>query len=139
MQVIKRDGTLQPFDFKKIENAVNKAFNSKYKTNAPDEFIDYLRVICNSFTENKTVEEIQDLVENSLMEFKWFDVAKAYILYRENHNNVRNWVENKEKFINKYKNSFNTADSTVDDNSNVGGKNVGILNAEIHKPDNIQK
>lgn len=70
MQVIKRDGTLQPFDFKKIENAVNKAFNSKYKTNAPDEFIDYLRVICNSFTENKTVEEIQDIVENSLMEFK---------------------------------------------------------------------
>ena len=47
-------------------------------------------------------------------------------------------MEDKESFINKYKNSFNTADATVDDNSNVGGKNVGILNAEIHKPDNIQ-
>ena len=138
MQVIKRDGSLQPFDFEKIKNAVNKAFNAEYKSDAPEEFIDYLKAICNSFKEDKSVEEIQDLVENSLMEFKWFDVAKAYILYRENHNNIRNWVENKESFITKYKNSFNTADSTIDDNSNVGGKNVGILNAEIHKSDNIQ-
>ena len=138
MRVIKRNGEFQEFDFNKIKNAINKAFNTEYKTDAPEELIDYLKAICGSFTEDKTVEEIQDLVENSLMEFKWFDVARAYIVYREKHENVRNWVDEKEAFINKYKNSFNTADATVDDNSNVGGKNVGILNAEIHKPDNIQ-
>lgn len=138
MNVIKRDGTIQPFDFVKIKNAVNKAFIAEYNSSAPEEFIDYLKVICDSFTDDKSVEEIQDIVENSLMEFKWFDVARNYILYREKHDNIRTWVEEKEKFINKYKNAFNTADSTIDDNSNVGGKNVGILNAEIHKSDNIQ-
>lgn len=70
MRVIKRNGELQEFDFNKIKNAVNKAFNTEYKTNAPEELIDYLKAICGSFTEDKTVEEIQDLVENSLMEFK---------------------------------------------------------------------
>lgn len=48
------------------------------------------------------------------------------------------FVENKIAFINKYKQSSNTANSTIDDNSNVANKNVAILNAEIHKPENIR-
>ena len=55
MQVIKRDGSLQPFDFEKIKNAVNKAFNAEYKSDAPEEFIDYLKAICNSFKEDKAL------------------------------------------------------------------------------------
>ena len=49
-----------------------------------------------------------------------------------------NFVENKIAFINKFKKSSNTANSTIDDNSNVANKNIAILNAEIHKPDNIR-
>ena len=37
----------------------------------------------------------------------------------------------------RYKNASNTANSTIDDNSNVSSKNIGVLNAEIHKGDNI--
>ena len=48
------------------------------------------------------------------------------------------FVENKIAFINKFKKSSNTANSTIDDNSNVSSKNIAILNAEIHKPDNIR-
>lgn len=48
------------------------------------------------------------------------------------------FVKNKIEFINKYKLSSNTANSTIDDNSNVANKNLAILNAEIHKPDNIR-
>lgn len=48
------------------------------------------------------------------------------------------FVRNKIEFINRYKKSSNTANSTIDDNSNVANKNVAILNAEIHKPDNIR-
>lgn len=48
------------------------------------------------------------------------------------------FVKNKIAFINKYKQSSNTANSTIDDNSNVANKNIAILNAEIHKSDNIK-
>lgn len=65
------------------------------------------------------------------------EAARAFILYREKHKNIRDWVSKKEEFIENYKKSSNTANATVDDNSNVSGKNIGILNAEIHKSDNI--
>ena len=42
MNVIKRDGSIENFDFQKIKNAVNKAFNAVHNSDAPDEFIDYL-------------------------------------------------------------------------------------------------
>lgn len=138
MNVIKRDGSIVPFEFEKIKNAVNKAFNSVYKADAPDDFISYLETVSKTFDIDQTVEDIQKFVIYSLGEFKYYDVQIAYIKYKDKHDSVRNWVEEKKNFINKYKQSFNTADSTIDDNSNVGGKNVGILNAEIHKPDNIQ-
>lgn len=138
MNVIKRDGSIVPFEFEKIKNAVNKAFNSVYKADAPDDFINYLETVSKTFDVDQTVEDIQKFVIYSLGEFKYYDVQIAYIKYKDKHDSVRNWVEEKKNFINKYKQSFNTADSTIDDNSNVGGKNVGILNAEIHKPDNIQ-
>ena len=138
MNVIKRNGTTEKFDFNKIKSAVNKAFKAQYQSDAPEDLIAYLESVSKTFTEDKSVEEIQNFVEDTLMQFKWFDVARSYISYRDHHNSIRNWVEKKEEFINKYKNSFNTADATIDDNSNVSGKNVGILNAEIHKPDNVQ-
>ena len=51
---------------------------------------------------------------------------------------VDEFVKNKIEFINKFKKSSNTANSTIDDNSNVANKNIAILNAEIHKPDNVK-
>ena len=48
------------------------------------------------------------------------------------------FVKNKIDFINKYKQASNTANATIDDNSNVANKNLAILNAEIHKTDNVR-
>ena len=48
------------------------------------------------------------------------------------------FVKNKIEFINKFKQASNAANATVDDNSNVANKNIAILNAEIHKSDNIK-
>ena len=48
------------------------------------------------------------------------------------------YVKNKLEFIDRYKKASNTANSTIDDNSNVANKNVAILNAEVHKSDNIR-
>lgn len=138
MQVIKRDGTKVPFEFNKIKNAVNKAFQALYESDAPEDLIDYLKVTSSTFEGDMSVEDIQKFVIYTLGEFKYYDVQIAYIEYKKEHEALREWTEEKKAFIAKYKKSDNTANSTVDDNSNVGGKNVGILNAEIHKPDNIQ-
>lgn len=67
---------------------------------------------------------------------KYFDVAKAYILYRDEHGETRKFAEKKIKFINDYIESDNTANATIDDNSNVSNHNIAVLNAEIHKEDN---
>ena len=141
MLVQKRDGSKEEFNPGKIETAIHKAFNacnyslSEYERKGIKDFCKKLK----HKLLKESVESIQDMVEEFLMSKKqWFPVGKAYILYREQHKQVRQFVEKKEAFINRYKESSNTANATVDDNSNVGGKNIGILNAEIHKEDNIQ-
>ena len=70
MNVIKRDGTVVPFDFEKIKNAVNKAFFAVHGCYAPEDFIDYLRSVSETFEDDKSVEDIQKLVIYSLGEFK---------------------------------------------------------------------
>lgn len=137
--IIKRDGTKEPFESEKIYKALFKAFIAcGYPDNKVTKkaIIKILKHIDEDSME--TVEDIQDEVENLLMDKHYYDVAKAYIIYREKHSQLRNFTDHKIQFIQKYRKSDNTANSTVDDNSNVNGKNIGILNAEIHKEDNIQ-
>lgn len=143
MKVLKRTKKgrrqLEEFDLNKIVNAVKKAYASQKKE--PDEEV--LRELAyiptyHSDVSSVRVETIQMEVEKILMDLAPYDVAKAYIIYREEHNKLREFTDRKLKFINRYKKSNNTANATIDDNSNVNGKNIGILNSEIHKEDNIQ-
>jgi ribonucleoside-diphosphate reductase alpha chain len=90
INVIKRDGTIVPFNFDKIKNAVNKAFNAVYKSDAPSDFIDYLQTISSTFEDDMKVEDIQNFVIYSLGEFKYYDVQIAYIKYKDKHDSIRN-------------------------------------------------
>lgn len=138
MKIIKRTGKQEEFALHKVLKAVDKAFTS-CKRDTPPLITRVLTQTLNLYKsshEEVTVEGIQDLVENVLMEYKFFDVAKAYILYREKHKKIREFAERKIDFINNYKNSDNTANATIDDNSNVSNHNIAVLNAEIHKEDN---
>ena len=134
MSVIKRDGSIEVFNADKIVNAARKAYevcNSELSKEVEQQL--------RNLFDNKgiiSIEEIQDAVENILMKDNP-EFAKAFIIYRYEHKRIRDFVKDKIAFINQYKKSANTADATIDDNSNVGGKNIGILNAEIHKTDNI--
>ena len=65
-----------------------------------------------------------------------YDAAKRYILYREKHSEIRNEADRNIAFIDKYIKSDNTANATIDDNSNVSNHNIAVLNAEIHKENN---
>lgn len=94
--VIRRDGTAVAFDPTKIENAVAKAFMATDELDARD-ISSVSRAICLIVTttlngrklDAATVEEIQDEVESTLMNCGYAKTAKAYILYRRQHANVR--------------------------------------------------
>ena len=152
--VEKRVGTRVEFDPLKIKQAIKPAFGRahiRYTNAIYDEILDNIyhslseRLLIFELKERKwpdiyrtiPVEKIQDIVEDVLMKHHP-SVAKEYILYRHRRKAIREWVDQKERYIEFYKNSSNTANSTVDDNSNVSNKNIGILNNEIHKEDNIQ-
>lgn len=142
MKVIKRNGEVVSYDFGKIEKAVTSAFKAVTKEDPTSEFYNFLDdvqlTIEEGFSETDTleVEIIQDIIERELMFFGYFEVAKAYILYRAEHGETRKFAEKKIKFINDYIESDNTANATIDDNSNVSNHNIAVLNAEIHKEDN---
>ncbi|MEA1871592.1 MAG: ribonucleoside triphosphate reductase, partial [Candidatus Bipolaricaulota bacterium] len=91
--IIKRDGRIVPFDEVKITTAVWKAMRA---VGTPDEVAAkrLSELIVGSIDERfvdeyPTVEEIQDLVENTLIEAGYTRTAKAYILYRKQHADLR--------------------------------------------------
>lgn len=87
MKIIKRSGMEVEFDRSKINNAVKKANNSVVvQDQMSDEQIEQIaknvEIICEGMGRALSVEEIQDLVENQIMNQKAFRVASNYITYR---------------------------------------------------------
>lgn len=142
MKVLKRDGNLERFSKMKIRKSLMKTFKAckvKFCQECYDEAINEIVDKYNNIEGDiLDVETIQDITENALIKCDMSDIAKVYILYRHDKDRIREFVKQKESFIESYKHAFNTADNTVDDNSNVANKNIGVLNTEIHKNDNIQ-
>ena len=93
--VIKRDGKIVDFDLAKIKNAIVMAFDACEKQYHPDT-IDFLVLKVTADFEDKvengtvSVEKIQDSVESVLIKAGYDDVAKAYIIYRRQHEKIRN-------------------------------------------------
>lgn len=95
MQVIKRDGSKQDFNPDKIKKAIQGAWEDilPKDENIKDEALDNLtQKTLDKLDKRKNynVEEIQDLVELTLMEEKHFDIAKQFIEYRQTHKIARN-------------------------------------------------
>ena len=94
-RVVKRDGKIKDFDISKIISAIVRAFEAKQKE-YNQSTIDFLALKVTAHFHDKirneliTVEDIQDSVEAVLIQAGYDDVAKAYILYRRQHENVRN-------------------------------------------------
>ena len=92
--ITKRDGTTEEFNIIKIKNALNNAFkNTNVNCNNFNELISHINnEISLTNNDNINIEIIQDIVEKSLMVFKYYDTAKHYINYRAEHNKNRNNV-----------------------------------------------
>lgn len=124
MKVIKRDGRTVEFNKEKIKNAILKAYedvdknieNSNAKTKA-SEIANYI------FNINKdmSVEEIQDIVEEKLMASNRKDVARSYILYRNNRTKIR---ENKTQLMKEISEKLMAA-NVQNQNANVDEKSFG--------------
>lgn len=137
MHVIKRNGEIQEFNFSKIKNAVNKAFNAVHQSDAPDDFIDYLERISETFNSDITVEDIQNIVEYSLMGQGWYDVARAYIVYRDAHAEERARRQRIQYMKDYQLNGENAATSSASDpNANMNLKNVANMESEVYKYEN---
>ena len=131
-QVIKRNGEVVDFNLSKIEKAIQKAFDA---TNIPyhDDIISLLALKATSDYQEKikdgkvSVEDIQDSVETTLALAGYSAVAKAYILYRKQHENVRE----AEKSLLDYKklvNAYLKADDwRVKENSTVNYSIGGLI------------
>lgn len=94
MKIIKRSGTEVGFDISKIIAAVSKANkeaveNEQLSDNDINEISDKVQNICSSVNRTLSVEEIQDLVENEIMNKHAFEVARKYITYRYKRSLVR--------------------------------------------------
>lgn len=132
--IVKRNGTEEPFDFRKVLKAVENAYEAAGKPLDLD-MVDSLTKEMNSLTEY-TVENVQDIVEKVLMDYDK-QVAKLFIIYRESHKAIREMARQKQEFIESYMKAQNTASVTIDDNSNVAQKNIAVLNSEMYKKQNI--
>lgn len=114
--VIKRDGREESFDRNKIINAVKKAFVEVDGGVSEESEIIVEKIaseIANIKKQKMSVEDIQDIVENKLMNSSRKDVAKTYILYRNERTKVR---DRNSKLVQKVMDRVN---SEVDNRSNA--------------------
>ena len=134
----KRTGQIVDFDLEKIENAIKKAFDSKQVEYDPAIVESVDKLISLTYTNVPvSVETIQDNVERVLMQFGYYDIAKTFILYREQRKSTR-FVKERIDYMNQYSQSTDNAASSseTDGNANVTMKNVANLEGEVYKTTN---
>ena len=132
MKVQKRDSSIVKFDLQKIVNAISKAFDACGKHWTQD-MLEWMAVKVTAQFQPKIkddlihVEDIQDAVEIVLQNSGYAEVAKAYILYRKQHEYVRNigsTVLDYKETVNKY---VNATDWRVKENSTVSYSIGGLI------------
>ena len=134
--VVKRSGEIAPYDRTKIEKAIEKAIEAVEKQKDPDRAAaltdkveEKLRLQLAGTRAHSipAIEEIQDIVESVLIEEKQVEVAKAYILYRAQHEAVRD-AKKLMVDINKTMDGYlGQSDWRVNENANVNFSLGGLI------------
>ncbi|MDR1417971.1 MAG: ribonucleoside triphosphate reductase [Endomicrobium sp.] len=150
--IVKRNGIVETFNHKKITQAIEKAGNAtgEFGKNIADKLTLKVLSILHETAKNKkpSVEEIQDIVEEVLLSSIYKKTAKAYILYRDQHTQIREITSSfNVNLVDQY---LQKIDWQVNENSNMSYSLQGLNNyisSEISKvywlnkiyPDNIRK
>ncbi|OWZ84559.1 anaerobic ribonucleoside-triphosphate reductase [Natranaerobius trueperi] len=117
-KVVKRDGREQPFDPSKITHAIKKAFSAVDKDNhslALSLTYRVLNKLAEKGVDKPTVPRVQREVENTLMEAGHYEVARSYVIYRNDRDRIR---EADTKLMKELINVLETKDQ---ENANVNG------------------
>ena len=91
IMVRKRDGSLEKYNEQKVKLAVEKAVVSNTENGDTAETMVFTIMYVftnemkNNIDETINIEDIQNIVEDSIMKCRYFDIAKAFILYRQKH------------------------------------------------------
>ena len=129
--IIKRDGKKEIFTVDKVKNAIMKSFlaaNSFATEEILGSILSHLRI-----QNGISVEEVQNQVEVALMSEGYYKVAKAYMLYRNQHSEDRE-TQARLEFLMNYCQAENAAEgSKYDANANVENKNIATLIGELPK------
>ncbi len=134
LQVLKRNGTAEPFDIDKIKTAVRQALVAS-KTEVTDDVLNLLVLRITSkaqkFVDNELmivdIERIQDCAEEVLSESGFFKAAKEYILYREKHDRVRKITQTSLDYKDVVNSYIRVEDWRVKENSTVTYSIGGLI------------
>ncbi len=132
LETKKRDGKIVKFDIRKIENAIKRAFIAEHKS-FTDEMISTLALKVTADFETKvnddviSVEDIQDSVENVLLECGFVDVCKSYMVYRKQHESLREMKSYDLDYKKTVNNYLKNMDWRVKENSTVTYSIGGLI------------
>ena len=144
-EVLKRDGRVVVFDSGKVFNAMLSAYSSLHDSidseyiNVCNDAINTILDEYDALDDNRIlgVEDIQDIVENTLLDSKYNDVAKAYILYRDKRNQERgNLIDSElQELLSGDSEYWNTENSNKDVKLNTTLRDyiAGIVSTDIGK------
>lgn len=139
MKVIKRDGSEQEFNSNKIKKAIQGAWEDilSKDENIKDEVLDELtQKVVNKLTNKRAynVEEIQDVVEFTLMEEKYYNIAKQYISYRYEHELLRRGNTTDSKILSLIENNNEEIkQENANKNPTVGSVQRDYMAGEVSK------
>ena len=125
MQVIKRDESIQDYNFDKVQRVIIKAFNA-VKSEVPEKFIEQLKETLDNYSVKHdiiNVEEIQDIIQKELIKRNKYDVVESFILYRKRRQEIRESKSDLIKQIQQKLNGTNIENQNANlDEMSFGGR-----------------
>nr|WP_321538536.1 anaerobic ribonucleoside-triphosphate reductase [Flavobacterium piscinae] len=130
--VIKRNGVFKPFELFKIAQAIEKAFQSESQIFNPLVVEEVMKQL--DTKETWAVEEIQDVIEKVLFDFKYYEVMRSFMLYRHTRKLQREHVNglnedttyvDSTQTIEEY---ISQTDWRINANANTSYSNAGLVN-----------
>ena len=136
MVVVKRDGRKAEFNADKIKNAVLNAFrqtDGEITQQAKDKASEIASYVKSTISDEASVEDIQDIVEKKLMQSNRKDVAKEYIIYRNDRTRYRNSQTELMKVVSEKLMATNVQNQNANvDEKSFGGR-MGEAQSEVAK------